>query len=96
MATLGLIVLIFVVVPWVFFAFGHLNQAMQPLSYLGVLSPTYGTFFSVTYFVSPLDKLPITNGLEHVSHGLTWLLAGLFLKQAQSRLNVPDGRPSVD
>ncbi|MBV71493.1 MAG: hypothetical protein CMH52_09085 [Myxococcales bacterium] len=96
LATLGLIVLIFVVVPWVFFAFGHLNKAMQPLSYLGVLSPTYGTFFSVTYFVSPLDKLPITNGLEHVSHGLTWLLAGLFLKQAQSRLNVPDGRPLVD
>ncbi|MEE2755237.1 MAG: hypothetical protein VYA30_01195 [Myxococcota bacterium] len=87
LATLGLVVLIFVIVPWVFFAVGHLNETMKPLGYLGVLSPTYGTLFSITYYVSPLDKLPITNGTEHLSHLFTWLTTGLFLWQTRTRLN---------
>ena len=102
LASLGLVILVFVIVPWFFFAFGQINQSIKPLSYLGVISPTYGTIFASMYYVWPFEKPPITNGTEHISHALTLILTALFLGRTRKRLDATtrstrfpqDGRPA--
>ena len=65
LSTLGLSLLVFVVVPWLFFASSHTNQSLGFLRYAGALSPTFGAVFSSTFYLAPLSDLPITDGLEY-------------------------------